>query len=105
MKTSVNKNNFRTYSFVINEIQVMNEYYWRYQRYELIREYFEKPKFAFPPLTLLVYILMLIRLVYRQKMVPRVFSKFSITTVPPHFKEKRRQTQFHILVFRDSCHN
>ncbi|CAF4975808.1 unnamed protein product [Rotaria sp. Silwood1] len=40
-------------SFTINEVQDKNEYFWRYQRYELIREYFQKPTFAFPPLSLL----------------------------------------------------
>ncbi|CAF4168433.1 unnamed protein product [Rotaria sordida] len=44
------------FNFSINEVQDKNEYIWRYQRYELIREYFEKPLFAFPPLSLLAYI-------------------------------------------------
>ncbi|CAF1336004.1 unnamed protein product [Rotaria sordida] len=45
-----------SHSFSINEVHDKNEYIWRYQRYELIREYFEKPLFAFPPLSLLAYI-------------------------------------------------
>ncbi|CAF1528136.1 unnamed protein product [Rotaria sp. Silwood1] len=44
------------FNFSINEVQDKNEYIWRYQRYELIREYFEKPLFAFPPLSLFAYI-------------------------------------------------
>ncbi|CAF1001217.1 unnamed protein product [Rotaria sordida] len=44
------------FNFSINEVHDKNEYIWRYQRYELIREYFEKPLFAFPPLSLLAYI-------------------------------------------------
>lgn len=80
MKISLNeKYIFHTYSFAINDVHEKNEYYWRYQRYQLIREYFEKPKFVFPPLSLFIYILMLIRLIYRRRMIPRVFSKFSIT--------------------------
>ena len=68
-------NIFRLLSFAINDIQEKNQYYWHYQRYELIREYFEKPKFGFPPVSLVVYILMLYRLIYHRRMIPRVFSK------------------------------
>lgn len=65
------------YSFAINDVQDKNEYFWRYQRYQLIREYFEKPKFAFPPLSLIVYIFMLINLIWRRRTSFRVFSKYS----------------------------
>lgn len=65
------------HSFAINDVQDKNEYFWRYQRYELIRECFEKPTFAFPPLSLFVYILLLIRLIWRRRTSFRVFSKYS----------------------------
>ena len=53
----------------------MNEYFWRYQRYELIREYFEKPMFAYPPLSLLIYIYMLFKFLKRGRTNFRIFSK------------------------------
>ena len=68
---------FRQCSFAINAVHEKNEYYWRYQRYELIREYFEKPRCVFPPLSLFVYILMLIRCIYRRRMIFRIFSELA----------------------------
>lgn len=56
----------------------MNKYFWRYQRYELVREYFEKPMFAYPPLSLLIYILMFIKYLNRGHTRFRVFSKWLI---------------------------
>ncbi|CAF1053348.1 unnamed protein product [Rotaria sordida] len=43
-------------TFSINDVQEKNEFFWRYQRYKLICEYFQKPLFAYPPLSLLAYI-------------------------------------------------
>ena len=63
-------------SFSINEIHDKNEYIWRYQRYELIREYFEKPLFAFPPLSLLAYIGWFISAVIFRGTSFRVFSEY-----------------------------
>lgn len=63
------------YSFSINDVQAMNKYFWRYQRYELVREYFEKPLFAFPPLLLIIYIIMLIKVTKRGDTKFRIFSK------------------------------
>ncbi|CAF3720059.1 unnamed protein product [Rotaria magnacalcarata] len=54
------------FNFSINAVQEKNEYFWRYQRYELICEYFEKPMFAYPPLSLVVYVWLLIGLIYRR---------------------------------------
>ncbi|CAF0830997.1 unnamed protein product [Rotaria sordida] len=44
------------FNFSINDVQEKNEFFWRYQRYKLICEYFQKPLFAYPPLSLLAYI-------------------------------------------------
>jgi hypothetical protein len=63
------------FSFSINYVQASNKYFWRYQQYELIREYFEKPMFAYPPLSLFVYILMLFQLLKRGRTNFRIFSK------------------------------
>lgn len=43
------------FSFSINEVQEKNEYFWRHQHYELVCAYFQKPMFAFPPLTIITY--------------------------------------------------
>jgi hypothetical protein len=64
------------YSFSIQEVQDKNEFYWRYQRYELLREYFEKPLFAFPPLSLLVYICLVFDFWVLKGTTCRVFSKY-----------------------------
>ncbi|CAF4184066.1 unnamed protein product, partial [Rotaria sp. Silwood2] len=61
------------FNFTINEVQDKNEYIWRYQKYELIREYFEKPLFTFPPLSLLAYIGWIINAVIFQGTTFRVF--------------------------------
>ena len=61
-------------SFSINDVQAKNKYFWRYQRYELIREYFEKPTLAYPPVSLIIYIYLLIKLCMKQK-ICLVFSK------------------------------
>ncbi|CAF3609712.1 unnamed protein product [Rotaria sp. Silwood1] len=63
------------FNFSINEVQDKNEYIWRYQRYELIREYFEKPLFAFPPLSLFAYIGWFISAVIFQGTTFRVFKR------------------------------
>jgi hypothetical protein len=63
-----------SHSFSINEIQAKNKYFWHYQRYELVREYFQKPMFAYPPLSLLVYIWLVIKYCIGRK-VCRVFSE------------------------------
>ncbi|UJR16241.1 hypothetical protein I4U23_003149 [Adineta vaga] len=48
------------FNFSIQRVEDKNKFYWRYQRYELLREYFEKPLLAIPPLSLLVYSFVLI---------------------------------------------
>lgn len=65
------------FSFTINEVQDKNEYIWRYQRYELIREYFEKPLFAFPPLSLLAYIAWFIKIIRFRSAAFRIFSEYN----------------------------
>ena len=49
----------------IDKIQDNTEFYWRYQRYSFVREYLERPPFAYPPLILLTHIFFLFRLVKR----------------------------------------
>ena len=76
-KIFIDSGRSRLYSFAISDVQDKNEYFWRYQRYELIRKYFEKPTLAFPPLSLLAYVLILIELIWRRRPSFRVFSKRS----------------------------
>jgi len=67
---------FKTwFSFTINDVQAKSEYLWRYQRYELIREYFEKPPLAYPPLSLIGYLLLLLQYIFCRKNLFRIFSK------------------------------
>lgn len=67
--------NLVLFSFSITEVQEKNEYFWRYQRYEIVREYFQKPIFALPPLSLLAYIGWLINVVFFSGTTFYVFSK------------------------------
>ncbi|CAF1155242.1 unnamed protein product, partial [Rotaria sordida] len=61
------------FNFTINDVQAKSEYLWRYQRYELIREYFEKPFFAFPPLSILGYLGPLLKWILHRRNVLRLF--------------------------------
>ncbi|UJR11208.1 hypothetical protein I4U23_015389 [Adineta vaga] len=40
----------------IHEVQENTEFYWRFQRYSFVREYFERPWLAYPPLILIPHI-------------------------------------------------
>lgn len=62
------------YSFSINAVQEENRYFWRYQRYQLISECFEKPIFAYPPLSLITYIWVIVKLIRRRRTKIRVLS-------------------------------
>jgi len=89
-------------SFSINDVQDKNEFFWRYQRYELIREYFEKPIFAFPPFSLLVYVWLLIKIITCQGFTFRIFSKLlsDVSTYCFHFilyLERFKTPQLNIL--------
>ncbi|CAF1246064.1 unnamed protein product [Rotaria sordida] len=63
------------FNFTINDVQAKSEYLWRYQRYELIREYFEKPFFAFPPLSILGYLGPLLKWILHRRNVLRLFKR------------------------------
>ncbi|CAF3880150.1 unnamed protein product [Rotaria sp. Silwood2] len=46
------------FTHTIDEVKENTQFYWRYQRYAFVREYFERPLLAYPPLNLLVYIVL-----------------------------------------------
>ncbi|CAF0977303.1 unnamed protein product [Adineta steineri] len=48
----------------IDKVKENTEFYWRYQRYSFIREYFEQPPCAYPPLIIVSHIILLIRYIY-----------------------------------------
>ncbi|CAF1016322.1 unnamed protein product [Adineta steineri] len=43
----------------IDDIQENTEFYWHYQRYTFVREYFERPPLAYPPLIIFTHIFFL----------------------------------------------
>ncbi|CAF1184562.1 unnamed protein product [Rotaria sordida] len=45
----------------IDEVKENDKFYWHRQRYRMVREYYEKPALAYPPLSLFVYIKLLIK--------------------------------------------
>ncbi|CAF1500445.1 unnamed protein product, partial [Rotaria sordida] len=50
----------------IGAVQNRMNFHWSYKRYLFVREYFERLPFAFPPLTLLAYLILLFRTIYHQ---------------------------------------
>ncbi|CAF2077519.1 unnamed protein product [Rotaria magnacalcarata] len=70
------------FNFSIMDVQDKNEYFWRYQRYELVREYFEKPSFNYPPCSLLVYMFLFIRFLKRARQTRyRIFKRLATKTL------------------------
>ncbi|UJR07511.1 hypothetical protein I4U23_011800 [Adineta vaga] len=55
----------------IDQIQDNTEFYWRYQRYSFVREYFERPPLAYPPLIVFTHIIFLCRSL-RRKCCPKL---------------------------------
>ncbi|CAF3454781.1 unnamed protein product [Rotaria sp. Silwood1] len=83
------------FTHTIDAVKENTQFYWRYQRYAFVREYFERLLFAYPPLNILTYIVILFIILqqkcYRKlcnsqveveshksksKGILRVFSKF-----------------------------
>jgi hypothetical protein len=50
---------FLTCSDTIGKIQQNTEFYWRYQRYSYVREYFQRPILSYPPLIIVPHIILL----------------------------------------------
>ncbi|CAF4400661.1 unnamed protein product, partial [Adineta steineri] len=48
----------------IDKVKENTEFYWRSQRYSFIREYFEQPPCAYPPLIIFSHIALLIHYIY-----------------------------------------
>lgn len=47
------------FSYTIDKVQGNTEFYWRYQRYSLVREYFEHLPLHFPPLIIISHVILL----------------------------------------------
>jgi len=56
----------------IGKVQENTEFYWRYQRYSFVREYFERLPLSYPPLIIISHILLIILLI-RDKCCPKLF--------------------------------
>jgi hypothetical protein len=57
---------FVEFSYAVDKVQENTEFYWRYQRYTFIREYFERPPLAYPPLIIVPHILLIFWAVKRR---------------------------------------
>ncbi|CAF1102784.1 unnamed protein product [Adineta steineri] len=55
----------------IDDIQENTEFYWHYQRYTFVREYFERPPLAYPPLIIFTHIIFLF-LALKRKFCPKL---------------------------------
>ncbi|CAF3417924.1 unnamed protein product [Rotaria sp. Silwood1] len=54
------------FSTTVNRVENNNKYFWRYQRYILIQEYFEKPVLGASPIILVSYVGLIVRhILYR----------------------------------------
>lgn len=72
------KNNIHlifSYSASIEDVKSDSKFIWHTQRYKLVREYYEKPIFAHPPLSLLVYIVLIVKMFRGRGPVFRTLSK------------------------------
>ena len=69
------------FSFTFQSVQTQTDLVWRYERYSLIREYFDRPP-LFPPLIFLTHLIEIGKLFYRRllknrrKIQAKTFSKF-----------------------------
>ncbi len=82
-------------SYTIGIVQDNTEFYWRYQRYAFVREYFECLPLSYPPLIIVSHIILLMLTIYYKcrskfrrnqvtdeyhlpisKKITRTFSKF-----------------------------
>ena len=57
---------FSRFSDTIGKVQENTEFYWRYQRYTFVREYFERVPFGYPPLTFFSHIILLLNFMRKQ---------------------------------------
>ena len=68
------------FSFTFESVQTQTDLVWRYERYSLIREYFDRPP-LFPPLIILTHLFELSKLIFRhlpkhmKKIHAKTFSK------------------------------
>lgn len=69
------------YSFTFTSVQNQTDLVWRYERYSLIREYFDRPP-LFPPFIMLTHAYELGKFIFHQfandqkKINTKIFSKF-----------------------------
>lgn len=65
------------FSFTFESVQTHTDLVWRYERYSLIREYFDRPP-LFPPLIILTHLFELSKLIVRH--LPKHTKKFHAKT-------------------------
>ncbi|CAF1149147.1 unnamed protein product [Rotaria sordida] len=54
------------FTYTIDKVQENTEFHWRYQRYAFVREYFERPLLAYPPLIIIPHIIIVCRALLRR---------------------------------------
>ncbi len=75
-------------SFTFESVQSQTDLVWRYERYSLIREYFDRPP-LFPPLIILTYLIQLGKFIFRylpKQDLVKTFSK--------KFKQRKNDFDF-----------
>ena len=69
------------FSFTFETVQTQTDLVWRYERYSLIRLYFNRPP-LFPPFIIITHLIKFTKLIFRHlfkhriKTQSRIFSKF-----------------------------
>jgi len=61
------------FSFTFESVQTQTDLVWRYERYSIIRQYFDRPA-LFPPLIIITHFIELIKLIIRH--LPRKNSRY-----------------------------
>jgi len=61
------------FSFTFEQVQTQTDLVWRYERYSIIRQYFDRPA-LFPPLIIITHFIELIKLIIRH--LPRKNSRY-----------------------------
>jgi hypothetical protein len=85
---------YEFYSFTFESVQTHTDLVWRYERYLLIREYFDRPP-LFPPFIILAHFFELSKLIFRH--LPKHMKKFHAKTFSKKFEEKKND--FNMILF------
>lgn len=83
------------FSFTFESVQTQTDLVWRYERYSLIREYFDRPP-LFPPLIILTHLFELSKFIFRH--LPKHMKKIHAKTFSKIFEGRNFSFSFSFLL-------